>query len=228
MMLQGVWVAELGELHSMGNTEITRLKSFITMDEDSYIPKYGNLRETTERRAIFIGTTNQDVFLKDTGNTRFLPIKLHGECDRIGFEKVRLQLFAQARQYYGAHPEDWWDLSQEGHVLAQEERELRRLVNPYETKLHEWLEYERWNTVYYTDSLDSHGKQVTVTFTPNETSWPEIAQWCLGMAKPADWKDRSLQMQIASALRAIGWRVGQSWRFGRNMKVWRKEDTTPF
>ena len=228
MMLQGVWVAELGELHSMGNTEVTRLKSFITMDEDSYIPKYGNLRETTERRAIFIGTTNQDVFLKDTGNTRFLPIKLQGQCDRVGFEKVREQLFAEAREYYGAHPEDWWDLSDEGHALAQEERELRRLVNPYETKLHEWLEYERWNTVYHTGQYDLEDKPIPVIFTPNETSWPEIAQWCLGMKTPAEWKDRSLQMQIASALRAIGWRVGQVWRYGRNMKVWKKEDTTPF
>lgn len=223
MMLQGVWVAELGELHSMGRTEETRLKSFITMDEDSYIPKYGNFRETTERRAIFIGTTNQDVFLKETGNTRFLPVELHGECDRAGLSKIREQLFAEAMDYYHGHPEDWWDLSEEGHALAHEQRELRRVMNPYEQKLHEWLEYERWHTTYYPEN-----STIPVTFTQNETHWPEIAQWCLGLRTAADWKDRGLQMQVASALRALGWRVRQVWRLGRNTKVWRKEEPTPF
>ena len=36
----------------------------------------------------------------------------------------------------------------------------------------------------------------------------------------------SSQMQIASALRALNWRVTQVWRYGRNTKVRRKEEPT--
>src|SRR5262249_44439288 len=49
MMLHGAWVAELSELDSLGRTEETRLKAFITLKEDSYIPKYSNYRITTPR-----------------------------------------------------------------------------------------------------------------------------------------------------------------------------------
>lgn len=221
MMLQGVWVAELGELHSMTHTEETRLKSFITMDEDSYVPKYGNFRETTQRRAIFVGTTNRECFLKDdTGNTRFLPIELRGECDLEGFRFMRDQLFAEAKRYYEEHQEDWWDLSDEGHEQARERRELHRVPNPYEQRLHEWLTYERMKVKYYTE-----GSTEAVVFIEGETCWAEIAEFCLKLKTPADWKDKSLQMQVSSALRALGWKVGQVWRFGKNQKMWRLDNT---
>src|SRR5262249_29646415 len=130
MMLQGCWVAEMAELDSLSRTEETRLKAFITMRQDSYIPKYSNFRESHPRRTIFIGTTNtEEGYLKGTtGNTRFLPIRVTKRIDVDGFLKVRDQLFAEALTVYQSGTA-WWQLSPEGAEAAKAERERRRIVN---------------------------------------------------------------------------------------------------
>ena len=217
MMLQGVWVAELSELDSLSRTEETRLKVFITAHEDSYIPKFSNFREKTPRRSIFIGTTNDECYLKgQSGNTRYLPLRLRNGVDIPSFQAIREQLFAEAMIEYALHPDDWWQLSAEGSAQAREERESRRVGNPYEQPLYVWLEYER-------DVEPIFKNNAKVIFVSGETTWPEIAEWFLKLDSPEKWKDKSLQMQIAAALKAIGWRVHQVWKQGRNTNVWRKE-----
>lgn len=217
MMLQGVWVAELSELDSLTRTAETRLKAFITLHEDSYIPKFSNFREKVKRRAIFVGTTNEECYLKgQSGNTRYLPIRLHHAIDIGAFLAIRPQLLAEAKHYYVQHPLDWWSLPSVVLEQARDEREKRRMGNPYEHALHTWLEYDRYR-------LDEYTKDGLVVFTPGETSWPEIARWFLRLETPEKWKDRSLQMQIGAALRAIGWHVKQVWQHGRNTNRWLKD-----
>lgn len=215
MMLQNAWVAEMAELDSLTRTEETRLKAFITMRQDSYIPKYSNFRESHPRRAIFVGTTNDESYLKgQSGNTRFLPIKVTKHIDIEGFGFIREQLFAEALALYRSTP-DWWRLSTEGSTAAQEERERRRLINVYEQPLHEWLEYGRFTTPVY-----DNGR--AITFITGETSWPEVAQWYLQLKTPGDWKDQNLQKQVATALKTLGWHQAIVWRQGRTTKLWQK------
>jgi hypothetical protein len=215
MMLQGVWVAEMAELDSLSRTEETRLKAFITMGHDSYIPKYSNFRASYPRRAIFMGTTNEESYLKgQTGNTRFLPVKVTKQIDVDGFRAIRNQLFAEALTLYCSGT-PWWQMSPEGDAAAQEERERRRLVNVYEEGLEAWLETERFTLV----ALDNNQP---VRFVKNETSWMEIARWFLKLQTPAEWKDKGLQMQIAQALKALGWHVFPTTRQGRRVKLWVK------
>lgn len=222
MMLQGAWVAELADLDSMSRTEDTRMKAFITMRQDSYIPKYSNFRQRTERRAIFIGTTNDDTYLKGlTGNTRYLPIRLEQQIDVNQFEAMRDQLFAEAIHYYQGHRESWWLFSDEAMATAKEEREQRRVMQVYEHPLHEWLEFGRFKEPIYVDGD-------AVKFMQDETSWPEIARHFLKLDSPEKWKDRSLQMQIAASLKGLGWEVKQVWKDGRNANIWRKPTPPPF
>jgi hypothetical protein len=215
MMLQNAWVAEMAELDSLTRTEETRLKAFITMRQDSYIPKYSNFRESHARRAIFVGTTNDESYLKgQTGNTRFLPVKITKQIDIEGFGFVREQLFAEALQVYRTAPE-WWQMSSEGAAAAVEERERRRVVNVYEQPLHEWLEYGRFATPVYDEGH-------AVTFVPGETSWKELAQWFLLLKTPEAWKDQGLQKQVATALKTLGWHQAIIWRQGRTTRLWQK------
>lgn len=217
MMLQGVWVAEFSELDSYTRTEETRMKAFITMQEDSYIPKYSNFRQRTERRAIFVGTTNEGSYLKgQSGNTRYLPLRLSSQVDLRGFAHVRTQLFAEALAYWQAHPDTWWQLSDAALAMAEQEREQRRVKSQYEDDLGEWLDLGRFAEPVYDNNQ-------AVTFVRDETTWREIARWFLRMDSPEKWKDRSLQMQIGAALKALGWQVRQGKRAGRNVNVWRKE-----
>lgn len=222
MMLQGAWVAELADLDSMTKTEETRMKAFITMRQDSYIPKYSNFRQRTERRTIFVGTTNDETYLKGlSGNTRYLPLRLDTPIDLEQFLQMRTMLFAEALDYYYRHQEAWWLFCDEALETAQEQREQRRVMQVYEHPLHEWLEYKRFAEDYFED-----GKRVT--FIQDETSWPEIARHFLKLDSPEKWKDRSLQMQIAASLKGLQWEVKQAWKSGRNTNVWRKPTVVPF
>jgi predicted P-loop ATPase len=183
------------------------------MRQDSYIPKYSNFRESHPRRAIFVGTTNDESYLKgQAGNTRFLPVKVTKHIDIEGFGFIREQLFAEALAVYRSTPE-WWRLSIAGGAAAQDERERRRLINVYEQPLHEWLEYGRFATPVYDEGR-------VVTFLAGETSWKEIAQWFLLLKTPEAWKDQGLQKQVATALKVLGWHQGIVWRQGRTTKIW--------
>lgn len=217
MMLQGAWVAEFAELDAMTKTEETRLKAFITMRADSYVPKYSNFRESYPRRTIFIGTTNDESYLKgQTGNTRFLPVRVTQQIDLEGFGFIREQLFAEALAEYQSRP-DWWRMSYEASEEAKAEREHRRVVNVYEEDLSKWLEHERFIApTYY------NGK--AVIFTHNETSWKEIAQYFLLLKTPAEWKDMTLQKQIAQALKSLGWRRTVLRRSHDVFKAWVKDN----
>jgi putative DNA primase/helicase len=217
MMLQGAWVAEMAELDSLNRTEETRLKAFITMRQDSYIPKYSNFRENHPRRAIFVGTTNEESYLKgQSGNTRFLPVKITQPIDIEGFRAIREQLFAEALPIYKSGIA-WWQMSAEGTLAAQDERDRRRVINVYEEPLGDWLDRGRFQTNYTDPQLRP------VSFVKDETSWPEIAAYFLGLKTPAEWKDRNLQMQVAAALKTYGWSRETVWRQGKAVKTWLKK-----
>lgn len=180
MLLQGAWVAEFAELDSLNRTEETRLKSFITMRQDAWIPKYANFRVTVPRRTVFVGTTNEESYLKgQTGNTRFLPLKT-AYCNCELLEALRPQLFAEALRLYRAAPDTWWQLDAEALHDADDERAQRRVRSVYEDDLAEYL---------------SMRSQVT---------WQDIAKQYLNLEK-ARWADKSLQAQITQALKALGW-----------------------
>jgi predicted P-loop ATPase len=186
MRIKRAWVAELAELSSMSKTEEARLKSFFTMNEDAYIPKFSNFEVVHKRRTVFIGTMNPEgdnTYLRgQTGNTRYLPIEVR-DINLEGFEAVRSQLFAEALHYYRDHPDDWWQLSSDGAAGAAEVREERRQRSVYEDDLGNWLE--------------RHQKSVTW--------WEEVAVEYLNLKDKEQWKDRRAQMEIAKALKALGW-----------------------
>ena len=184
MRIKRAWVAELAELSSMTKTEDARLKSFFTLNEDAYIPKFSNFEVVHKRRTVFIGTSNPEgdnTYLRgQTGNTRYLPIEVF-RINVEGFQAVREQLFAEALQSYRAHLRDWWQLSSAAESMAQEAREARRQRSVYEDELADWL--ERTNK--------------TVTW------WEQIAEDVLELGK--DRWDRRIQMEVTKALKAIGW-----------------------
>jgi predicted P-loop ATPase len=75
--LRGNWGVELGELASLLRTEKNAAKDFISWTEDQY-RQYGNgERVCSPRQCVFVGTTNDDDFLRDaTGNRRFWPVSI--------------------------------------------------------------------------------------------------------------------------------------------------------
>lgn len=209
MRLQGKWVVELAELHSLSRTQETRLKAFISLREDVFIPKYSNSEVRHPRRCIFVGTTNQHAYLRDaTGNTRYLPLETGAQIDLEAFELMRTQLLAEALAYYKAHPKDWWRLSDEARVLAEEQREDVREVKVYQERLADWI--PRW----LADPL-------------HILTWDAIAEHCLQI-RPEGWKDKALQMEIASTLQLMGYRrMKRISAEGQRVRPWVLEPQEP-
>lgn len=87
--LQGVWIGEMSELAATKKAEIDSIKHFLSKQEDRFRQAYGRRTMNYKRRGILIGTTNDELFLKDwSGNRRFWPV----EC---GIQKVKKDIFTQ-------------------------------------------------------------------------------------------------------------------------------------
>ena len=115
-LLQGSWILELSELTGMRKAEVEAVKSFISRRVDEYRAAYGRHKETRPRQCIIVGSTNDDTgFLRDiTGNRRFWPVKVTGQCDRHPWDLTDedvLQIWAEAKVSY---------LLGEGMLLSRE------------------------------------------------------------------------------------------------------------
>lgn len=70
--LGGAWIVEVGELAGMRKAEAETIKQYISKQSDRFRPAYGRRLQEFPRQCIFIGTTNETQFLRDTtGNRRF-------------------------------------------------------------------------------------------------------------------------------------------------------------
>jgi predicted P-loop ATPase len=68
----GVWIIEVGELAGMRKAEAETIKLYISKQSDRFRPAYGRRTQDFPRQCIFIGTTNETQFLRDTTvNRRF-------------------------------------------------------------------------------------------------------------------------------------------------------------
>jgi predicted P-loop ATPase len=94
--IEGVWIFELSELAGLRRTEIETVKSFLSKTADNARPAYGRFRSDQPRRCIFVGTTNEFEYLRDSsGNRRFWPVRT-GVIDLEALRRDRDQLWAEA------------------------------------------------------------------------------------------------------------------------------------
>lgn len=139
MHLRNCWLGELVELDALSKAAATRIKAFITTTIDHYRPPYGRYAIRQPRITVFVGTTNDAQYLKDTtGNTRFIPVTV-AEFNVSAFQAVRDQLFAEALAFYRSHTSDWWmppDAAFEAEAVI--EREMRRAMDPWEPLIEEY------------------------------------------------------------------------------------------
>ena len=103
--VQGVWIVEIGELAGMKKAEVETIKLYISKQVDRFRPAYGRRLQEFPRQCIFIGTTNEEQFLRDpTGNRRFWVVETPNEptnelWDEMTEEVVR-QIWAEAVELY--------------------------------------------------------------------------------------------------------------------------------
>ena len=140
LALPGHWVYEIAELGSLMRAEERKQKSFLSRQEDEYRPPYGTRMMRVPRQNVFIGTTNEEEYLKDaTGARRFWPVMVGNKIDHDGLLAVRELLYAEALADFEAG-ERCYPLSDEEQRLFVPEQAKRGMPEPFEDILRKWVE----------------------------------------------------------------------------------------
>lgn len=134
-LLRGCLVAHINELRGLRTKDLESIKSFITRRVEKWVPKYREHTVEFPRRCLFIGDSNESEFLDDpTGNRRWLP--MHVADVRVeAIEKVREQLWAEARELY-KESDVMWEMAE---ALARDIHEDFRVHDVWEDAIHQWL-----------------------------------------------------------------------------------------
>lgn len=116
------WIVAFDELAGISRKDLSDIKSFLSKSSETVRLAYAHNPETYKRHCIFIGSTNEDNFLRDytaSIERRFWVI----ECTRdntnnivgSGFtEEIVDQIWAEAKASYQADPQQFLDLSTQG------------------------------------------------------------------------------------------------------------------
>ena len=141
--VQGVWIVEVGELAGMRKAEAETIKLFISKQSDRFRQAYGRRIQDYPRQCVFIGTTNETQFLRDTtGNRRFWVVDTpndptHDLWEELTPETVR-QIWAEAVEMYKAGEKLY--LSRELEKIAREVQEEYAEENPRAGIVQDYLE----------------------------------------------------------------------------------------
>lgn len=139
MIMCTKWCFEIAELDALEKKEVSAIKLWITRQVEHYRPAYGRNVVEEPRPCVFIGTTNEDEYLKDqTGGRRFLPIK----CTEFNHADMpRDQLWAEAVVLYKSG--ELCFLTGEELEAAKQQQQERLIGDPWETSISEYAQNRR-------------------------------------------------------------------------------------
>lgn len=131
--LHGSWIVEWAELSAARKADIESMKQFISKRDDRYRKAYARRVTDNPRQCVFIGTTNDDEFLRDyTGNRRFWPVQTNAAlATKSVFEdlpKERDQLWAEAVERFRQHEPLYLDSELQAKALEVQEEHTYRSV----------------------------------------------------------------------------------------------------
>lgn len=188
--LQGRLIVEVAELANTTKADVLRMKLFLAQQVDKFVDKFQRRATVQPRRAILIGTTNQQTYLRDeTGNRRFIPLRT-GVINLSGIRQVRDQCFAEAAAAI-ADGEQWWNYP--SSIVAEQESRIQDDL--WDGPIREWLATAGANLVKTVNARDGLRRWVA---TEN------IALHALSM--PLDRMDQSALIRINRVMSGMGWR----------------------
>lgn len=215
--LQGTWVMEMAELAGLKKADVESVKHFISKQSDTFRPAYARVPETFERQCVFVATTNEVAFLRDsTGNRRFMPIdveevKLVDNKELMSFlnnDAYIDQIWAEAMELYRSGENLF--LSKEAEAIAQGNQELHEEVDPRIGLIEDYLErllpedwdkkdvFERQN--WLEDPLAAGTVQREIVCA--------MEVWVEALGKSRDDFDRYNSRDLNNVLRSIdGWEL---------------------
>ena len=231
--LQGYWILEIGELAGMRKAEENELKNFLSCQNDIYRASFGKRATPHPRQCIFIGTTNEKGYLRDTtGNRRFWPVKVHGGDKKpwdMSEEDIG-QVWAEALEIYKAG--EALQLSEKLEVYANrmqneaiEVDERQGIVEDYVDMLlpDNWEEMEIYARREYINEY--HNKQSIIPKGTNQRMEVSVIEvWCEAFGKNKADLERIKSYEITKMIRRMGnWEQADKLSTGGiygNRRIW--------
>lgn len=151
--MQGSWILEIPELQGFSRADMNDLKAFISRQVDKGRLAWERGVKEYPRQCIFIGSTNDEHYLRDiTGGRRFWPIVCGIQDGQIDNEKLRReigQIWAEAVNIYkdmrACQPKGTLPLFlSDGSALQEAEamQEAKRVESPTDliaARIEQWL-----------------------------------------------------------------------------------------
>ena len=177
MQLAGRWCIEMSELDSMKRGDVSRIKSFLSRNEDHFRPPYGRRVIQQPRQCVLSGTVNDSEYLRDdTGNRRIWPLTCR-DIDIGWLQSNRDQLWAEAREEYWSG-KTWWLDTEDLINAARFEQDARRVLDPWQEVIDQFV-------------------------SGRESVMPSEILIFLGIDDKA--QSQLDQNRVASCLKALGW-----------------------
>ena len=214
----GAWIVEVGELAGMRKAEAETIKLYISKQTDRFRPAYGRRLQEFPRQCIFVGTTNETQFLRDTtGNRRFWVVDTPNTPARDMWEEltpetVRL-IWAEAVEIYRKGEELY--LSRDLEAVAREVQEAYEEENPKAGIVAEYLDRllpEGWESQdYYTRRQWLETDALGVT---RRTTVCTLEIWTEALQNNPDKLDRYAAKEIRDIMAGL-----PEWRHQGNKRI---------
>lgn len=193
LALQGKILVEIAELDAFSRAEVSKIKQVTSCRTDRFRAPYARAAQDYPRRCIFVGTTNEDTYLRDpTGGRRFWPVR----CSEIRLDVINAnhdQLYAEAIARF-QRGETWWKMPLDA---TKREQEQRRQVDEWENIVEDWLigktEVQLRDVIYDALKID--------------------------IAK----QDYNVQRRVGAVMKLLGWERVIAWNGAKSVRVWKRK-----
>lgn len=231
--LAGKWGVEIAEMESFSKAEVNKVKQALSAQADTYRASYGRYAKSYPRQCVFVGTTNDDHYLRDpTGARRFLPVRVSGvKVEEVG--RVRDQLWAEAVHRYRGKC-DFWTLPKAAAVEQAE----RYMADVWEEMLYRYLESSALDgeqkpgqgliVVHKGGAKSDDGSKPTAKpliergddGKVTAFALPDLLYLAIGL--PLDRQSKSEQQRAAHALRRLEWKRDDARTGSDRVRMWRR------
>lgn len=201
--LQGKWLVEMAELAPSRKSDAEDLKAFLSGAIDRVRMPYAKFDQAFPRQCVFVGTTNDDEFLRDaTGGRRFWPVAVQQVIDAESLAAERDQLLAEAVDAYNANEPWWLDRAFEAEHAAPMQA-AAYVTDSWSEIISVWL-----------DGQVTHFEEVPEPYI--ETTLSAVLSEALSI--PIGNHNQQSQKRAGEVLRQLGWTKHHTMRG----KVWRR------
>lgn len=220
--LMRAWIAQLSEFDGLARAESETVKDLISRRSDDFRAAYSRVYAKNPRHCVFIGSTNNEHFLKDfTGNRRFWIVRVTGGKGgpRAWATKLRKevpQIWAEAKEIYQAGEELMLSPDQEREMAEIVKNYGEEMGDPLREYLADWLEI-RLPADWPTRDIRRR-REYYCCYDPNEPEGvvrrDEVAVSEIVTTCPYPGITRYSPQRIGAILRSLGWERQKRGRLG--------------